>query len=160
MIGIRVLTEDDWRLWRELRLAALADSPAAFGSRLADWQDAGEERWRSRLAMPGSHNVVAEVDGHPAGMASGVPSDDPDVRELIAMWVRPEARGMGAGDALIAAVAEQARATGATRLRLTVYEQNTVAALLYRRNGFAYTAAPDDTERDVERLMVKPLAGP
>ena len=46
MIGIRVLAEDDWRLWRDLRLAALAESPDAFGSRLADWQDAGEARWR------------------------------------------------------------------------------------------------------------------
>jgi ribosomal protein S18 acetylase RimI-like enzyme len=157
MIGIRVLTEDDWRLWKELRLAALADAPAAFGSRLADWQDAGEERWRSRLAMPGSRNLVADVGGSPAGMASGVPAGDPAARELIAMWVRPKARGAGVGDALIRAVAQWARASGAARLRLVVYEHNTAAKLLYQRNGFTDPAPRTDPEPGAERRMVKPL---
>ena len=42
MIEVRVLTPASWQIWRELRLAALAGAPDAFGSRLADWQDAGE----------------------------------------------------------------------------------------------------------------------
>jgi ribosomal protein S18 acetylase RimI-like enzyme len=156
MIGIRVLTEDDWRLWKELRLAALADAPAAFGSRLADWQDAGEERWRSRLAMPGSRNLVADVGGSPAGMASGVPAGDPAARELIAMWVRPDARGRRVGDALIAAVADWARTEGAAELRLAVYPHNTAAVNLYRRNGFAEVAP----QEGAERFMAKPLGDP
>ncbi|MDA1362750.1 GNAT family N-acetyltransferase [Glycomyces luteolus] len=156
---MHVLTSDDWRLWRELRLAALAEAPDAFASRLADWQDEGdrEERWRSRLAMPGSHNLVAEADGRPVGMASGVPAGDPLVRELIAMWVSPKARGAGVGDALILGVARWARASGAARLRLAVYEHNAAAKALYQRNGFNDTAAPSDSERGAERFMIKPL---
>jgi GNAT superfamily N-acetyltransferase len=38
VIELRVLTPDDWPVWRELRLAALAEAPYAFGSRLADWR--------------------------------------------------------------------------------------------------------------------------
>jgi GNAT superfamily N-acetyltransferase len=160
VIDLRVLTPDDWRLWRDLRLAALAEAPYAFGSRLADWQGDGdrEERWRSRLAMPGWYNAVAEADGRPAGMASGVPTGDPLVSELIAMWVRPEARGRGVGDALIAAVAAWARASGAAQLRLAVYEQNTAAALLYRRNGFTDIPPPDGAEPGTKRYLAKPLA--
>ena len=69
MIELRVLTPDDWRAWRRLRLAALAEAPYAFGSRLADWQGDGdrEERWRARLGIPGSFNVIAVLDGEPAG---------------------------------------------------------------------------------------------
>lgn len=54
-----MLTPDDWPIWRELRLAALAEAPQAFGSRLADWQGEGdrEERWRDRLSIPGSCNA-------------------------------------------------------------------------------------------------------
>lgn len=161
MIELRALSGEDWRLWRELRLAALAEAPYAFASRLADWQGHGdqEERWRSRLAMPGSHNLVAEVDGRPVGMASGVPTDDPEVRELIAMWVSPEARGIGVGDTLIVGVAQWARESGASELRLAVYEHNAAAAGLYRRNGFIETTSPPVLEPGSERVMVKSLIG-
>jgi len=40
VIEIRALVPASWRLWRDLRLAALAEAPAAFTSRLADWRDA------------------------------------------------------------------------------------------------------------------------
>jgi len=36
MIEARVLSEDDWKLWRELRLAALTEAPYAFGAQLSD----------------------------------------------------------------------------------------------------------------------------
>lgn len=51
VIELRVLTPDHWPAWRELRLAALAEAPYAFGSRLADWQGDRdrEQRWRDRL---------------------------------------------------------------------------------------------------------------
>ena len=106
MIELRVLTPDDWRAWRQLRLAALAEAPYAFSSRLADWQGDGdrEERWRARLEIAGSYNVVAVLDGEPAGMASGVPAGE-GVAELISMWVSPAARGHGVGDHLVQAVA-------------------------------------------------------
>ncbi|GAA2166424.1 MULTISPECIES: GNAT family N-acetyltransferase [Glycomyces] len=158
MIDLRVLAPDDWRVWRSLRLAALAEAPEAFASRLADWEGDGdrEKRWRSRLAMPGAHNLVAELAGRPVGMASGVPASDPQARELIAMWVSPGARGAGVGDALIAAVTRWARAEGASELRLAVYSHNLAAAALYRRNGFA-DSVPPGPERVGERVMAKPL---
>lgn len=162
MIEMRVLTSDDWPIWRELRLAALAGAPDAFGSRLADWQGEGDrsERWRARLEIPGSHNLVAMLDRSPVGMASGVPTDDRGVVELISMWVDPAARGRGVGDSLLAAVERWAEQVGADVLKLAVAEGNEAAAALYRRNGFHLTAElgdlmPDGVHR--EQIMAKSL---
>ena len=162
MIEVRALTPASWQIWRELRLAALAGAPDAFGSRLADWQDAGEERWRERLAIPGSVNFVAVLDGEPAGMASGVPGDD-GTPELISMWVSPAGRGRGIGDRLVQAVAQWARQQGAAALRLTVAEDNEKAAALYRRNGFASTGEVEGPMPDgmrMEMVMEKQLRSP
>jgi GNAT superfamily N-acetyltransferase len=163
VIEWRVLTSDDWPVWRDLRLAALAEAPHAFGSRLADWQGDGDsnERWRARLEIPG-HHLVAVVDGRPVGMASGVPTDDDGVVELISMWVHPTARGRGIGDQLLGAVERWARQVGADTLTLAVADGNEAAAVLYRRNGFRCTGEshlmPDGVRR--EQIMSKTLRSP
>jgi hypothetical protein len=58
-VTLITLSSGDWRVWRSLRLAALAEASGAFGSRLADWVDADEGRWRKRLVIPGTIDLVA-----------------------------------------------------------------------------------------------------
>ncbi|SCF47284.1 GNAT family N-acetyltransferase [Micromonospora mirobrigensis] len=156
MIELRELTPQDWALWRELRLAALAESPHAFGSRLADWRDAGDDRWRARLALVGSVNLVALLDGVPVGMASGVPGDGDRTVELISMWVAPAGRGRGVGDALVNAVESGARRASATTVELAVRVANAPAIALYARHGFTDTGrTPADDA--TEKIMAKSL---
>jgi ribosomal protein S18 acetylase RimI-like enzyme len=162
MIEMRVLAENDWKVWRELRLAALTEAPYAFGSRLADWQGDGdgEQRWRDRLSVPGSYNVVALLDGQPVGMASGVPTDQDGVVELISMYVTPAGRGRGVGDHLLHAVERWAQQVEAEALRLAVAEGNRNAIALYERNGFHDTGEPGDLMPDGirrEHIMTKRL---
>lgn len=164
MIELRSLGPDDWQAWRELRLAALAEAPYAFGSTLAEWQGEGdrEERWRGRLTIPGSHNVVA-VGGEGAravGMASGVPDESPDAVELISMWVSPAVRGHGVGDRLIGEIVAWAVERGARTLRLSVMPDNRAALALYERHGFTETGEPGDLLSDGVRrelIMAKAL---
>ncbi|PJE98027.1 GNAT family N-acetyltransferase [Streptomyces carminius] len=166
MTEIRTLTADDWRTWRELRLAALAEAPGAFGSRLADWQGPGdrEERWRARLDLPGACHFLALLDGRPAGMAGGVPVPEPagegGTAELISMWVAPAARGRGTGDELVRAVVRWAAAAGNRAVRLSVFSGNTHAAALYRRHGFVPTGPAGDPLPDGRRehVMVRTLS--
>ncbi|WP_329032952.1 GNAT family N-acetyltransferase [Streptomyces sp. NBC_01725] len=159
MVRLRILTTNDWPLWREARLAALTEAPHAFKSRLADWDRGGEERWRARLETPGTYNVVASLNGRTAGMASGVPGEG-GVCELRSVWVGPGARGLGVGNRLIAAVETWARRSGATTLKLAVIPGNESAVALYRRNGFVLTDERGDLLPDgvtTERVMAKPL---
>lgn len=82
---------------------------------------------------------------------------------LDGICVSPEARGSGAGTALLQAVADEARARGFRELRLDVIDTNPRARALYERNGFV----PLRTERlgplrmvfgfAASTAMVKPL---
>ncbi|MEE1822746.1 GNAT family N-acetyltransferase [Streptomyces sp. BE20] len=169
MIELRALTSDDWRLWRGLRLAALGEAPYAFGSTLADWQGEGdrEERWRSRLEIPGAVDLVAFVDGEPAGMASGVPGEDAEGKpdrastELISMWVGPAARGRGVGERLIREIELWAATRGCAALKLAVMPDNERAIALYERAGFTRTGEEGDLLADGVRrelVLAKPVS--
>ena len=162
VIEIRALSPADWQLWRRLRLDALAEAPDAFGSRLADWQGDNdrEDRWRGRLGIQGSFNVVAVLGDEPVGMASGVPTTDDGVAAIISMWIAPTARGRGVGDALVKAIEQWARDRGARVLRLDVADGNRAACQLYQRNGFTFTGELGDLMADGvrrERVMAKSL---
>jgi ribosomal protein S18 acetylase RimI-like enzyme len=50
MIVVREITADDWELMRDVRLAALAESPSAFGSSYAREVAFTEEQWRGRIS--------------------------------------------------------------------------------------------------------------
>jgi GNAT superfamily N-acetyltransferase len=151
---LRALTSGDWAEWREVRLAALREAPYAFTTKLEEWQGTGdtEERWRQRLDV-GSLDLLADFDGEPAGMASGMPADEDGTIWLISMWVAPFARGRGVGDALIDAVIRWAAESGARRVALLVFEDNLPATALYRRHGFVQES-PD------KRMLVLTISQP
>ncbi|MBM7414481.1 MULTISPECIES: GNAT family N-acetyltransferase [Nocardiaceae] len=157
-IELRRVTADDWEAWRSLRLAALAEDPHAFGSTLADWQDAPECRWRDRLSIPGALDLVAFDAAVPVGLASGVPDvDDPDSAELISMWTDPAARGRGIARSLITAIARWAAASGAVTLTLSVMSENVAARRTYERSGFTASDTPGDQLPDGRHEVVMRL---
>jgi GNAT superfamily N-acetyltransferase len=157
-LAVRRLQPDDWQVLRDIRLAALADSPSAFASTLAREAAFTEADWRWRLTNGCSVVATDSAQGEPVGLAGGYLHDG--VPELIAMWVHPTRRGTGAAELLVEAVADWAREQGAARLRLWVVEGNDRAERVYRRLGFAPTGAaqpvpgnPSLTEAQMERLL-------
>ncbi|MGI9623320.1 MAG: GNAT family N-acetyltransferase [Acidimicrobiales bacterium] len=155
MSEIRKLTTDQWPVWRDVRLRALEEDPAAFGSTLADWSGSGDskERWSERLDNVAA-NFVAFLPGGPVGQVSGGRTEQSAHVELMSMWVAPEARGTGVGDALVEAVERWARELGAESVALSVKVDNRPAIRLYERKGFARASTP---ARDGEYEMVKSL---
>src|SRR5579863_6406019 len=131
---------------RSLRLEALSDSPEAFGSTYerelartdADWQ-----RWLA----PGA-TFILEKDGEVCGLVAGVLDQlDASVVHLMAMWVRPAARGMGVAELLIDSVKSWAWQGNARQVRLNVFESNSRARRCYERAGFRATGRRFSNER-------------
>ena len=152
-VRLQILTVDEWRLFREMRLEALRDAPGAFSSTLADWQDAGEARWRQRLTnVP--FNAIAYLDDAPAGMVGATEPNAAGRVELISMWVAPFARGRRVGDALVESVVRWAAGRGASEVILEVVESNGRARAFYERCGFADQGrAPKAAVAQPERWM-------
>ncbi len=170
-VQVRQLRSDDWPRYREIRLAALADAPGAFGSTLAREQALTDADWQERARSAAAGEVrtafVAEEDGAWVGLVGGYVTDGPpaDV-EMVSLWVAPHARGRGVGNQLVDAVVRWACDRGARVLGLWVTEGNRRAIGLYERRGFVATADrqplpsdPDRLEMHMVRVLTPAAAG-
>lgn len=141
---VRELGRDEAAVWRELRLAALQDSPDAFGRTYEEESelpiDAWEETVEGITDSPSAVNLVAESGGHPVGLTHCRLDDEhPSRAQIFAMWVRPEARGKGAGRRLVEQALAWAADVGAATAELEVTEGNEAAFGCYASAGFEDT---------------------
>jgi ribosomal protein S18 acetylase RimI-like enzyme len=146
-MAIRRVQPEEWQVYRQVRLTALAEAPYAFMSTLERERGFGEDIWRQRLGSPAAATFLAWRDAEPAGTATGKaddPADEyavPGAWQLVGMWVDPRSRGLGIADLLVNAVAGHASAQGADDLVLWVSEVNDRARAFYKRMGFVPTGA-------------------
>lgn len=133
---IRRLTADDALLYRDLRLMALRDHPAAFTSAYEDEVAQPLSLYAERLT---SSTVFADdrsdrLDGM-AGfyIREGLKTCHRGI--LWGMYVRPSARGTGLAMALIEAIKDHARPL-VEEVMLGVGTDNPAAIARYRAAGF------------------------
>src|SRR5207302_6969493 len=92
--------------------------------------------------------LIAERDGRAVGFVFCVLGDTGrQTAHVTDIYVRPEARGRGIGQALLAEIIEPARAAGFDHASLEVLLRNADARRLYERLGFA----------PVDMFMVAPI---
>lgn len=87
--------------------------------------------------------LIARVADQPAGCVA-YRSLGGGIVELKRMYVTPDHRGLGVGRALVAALLDEARSTGVTRVVLDSFHTMTAAHRIYRDSGFRDVAAPPD----------------
>ncbi len=140
MVVVRTATIEEWQVLRDIRLAALRDAPNAFGSTYARQATSVEADWRRRISRGRTFFAyVTEVnETEPAGLVRSS-QEQPGTVELVSLWVRPQARGLGVGQALVDAVINWAKARSAAFVHLWLTEGNQRALALYKRCGFALT---------------------
>lgn len=153
MIVIRRLDTCSWGIYREVRLAALAESPGAFGATLEETSRRTEAEWQACLLDRVS--FVAFDGARPVGLVSGIAGPEPGLAELISMWVAPAYRRRAVGERLVREVMAWARADGYRRLTLTVVDDNDGALAFYRGLGFTPTGATFPYPNDAARYEIE-----
>ncbi len=159
------LTPDRAAEWRAIRLEALRIAPEAFGSSIDDWDGRPLADFAARLA--GCEVWAAgPAPGTPLAVASweaGISPAEPDLGWVMSVYVNPDARGQGLGDAIFARLIDRASRAGMTRMGLHVGQANARAQALYMRAGFLPTGAPPMLnergawEIEMRRMLRQPL---
>lgn len=135
----------DWRVWPavdgdEEALAVL--EAESFGDR--SW---GENSVRKSFVVPGVAILLAgEARRAPAGFV--IWRDLGGEAEILSLGVAPGKQQQGVGRALVAALADAAKAVGAARIFLEVDAGNEAAIALYRRAGFTQSGRRQGYYRD------------
>ncbi|MCY1128582.1 GNAT family N-acetyltransferase [Frigidibacter sp. RF13] len=134
-MDLRRLGPADSDLWRDIRLEALKRAPEQFSSSFADWAERPLADFAGRLE---SASVWAVIEaGRAVAVAALTPDDEARALGWVeSVYVRPEARGRGLAQAVVARIERAGRERGYQELRLEVRAANPAARGLYARMGF------------------------
>jgi GNAT superfamily N-acetyltransferase len=150
--SIRALAPGDHPAVVRLVTDVLAEHgfPASMGGLEADFRDLG-----GRYAGGRAGFWVAEDDGAIVGSVAvrpkpegGGPSEGAGTCEIKRLYLRPDRRGAGLGQALYAHAEAFARAAGYTRIWLDSSRRFAKAHALYERNGFVLLEQLDNDWED------------
>lgn len=136
-ISLRQLEDHEWALLRELRLAAVADTPAAFLVHPERERPNVDDDWR--VYLKAGAWLVAEDAGQAVGMLCVVVDPQTQGRYVESMWVAPRYRKFGIGARLLTYAASLVRAEHQASLFLWVLDGNDRARDFHHSQGFRPT---------------------
>ena len=138
---IRRVTATDGALIREIRLRALRTDPASFGGtyeREQAYTDSQWNEWASEDASGDDAATFLALEGSEAvGIVVGARREkEPDVFDVFAMWVAPEARRRGIARRLLETVESWMISAGGRTSTLSVTTAAEAARTLYESAGY------------------------
>lgn len=171
-VRVRALGAADAQAYWDVRYATLSSDPFAFGTTAERFAALPLEQVAERVT-PSDTRVsfgafLSGPDGQEAlvGILTLVRLDSPGFAhraDVLGVAVLREARGQGAGDALMRAALDHARSwEGLTSLHLAVTDTQAAARRLYERHGFQVWGTQPDAIRRAgqvlqEHFMWRPL---
>lgn len=171
MIQLRPITLVDVHAFKTTRLAALRDTPTAFGSTYEKESQLTDADWLARVRQWNGERSLACLAWDretPCGIvAAFLDQQQADKAHLVSMWVAPTHRHRGAGRSLVSFVIEWGRQQQAGSLLLMVTSNNDPAMKFYNSLGFELTGQtapyPNDPalfELEMKRVLTPASSAP
>lgn len=133
---MKMLTKNDWEIWKQFRLAALKNSPESFGSSYEEeltWPDVAFQNQLSKSEIFGA--FIDDLLVSSAGFYTLNSLKTKHRGVIWGMYTLAEYRGEGIASALIQAIITHARSR-VTQLHLTCVTSNLGAVMFYQKLGF------------------------
>lgn len=135
---IRTTEERDWAILKEIRLAALLDTPTAFGVSHQAAITNSDDQWKQRASSKTQPKFWLEFQNDKAIGMIGAGVDKTERYNLIAMWVEPQSRGLGVAGYLVNSVKSDSINRGFNQVFLDVSPDNLQATQFYKKHGFVF----------------------
>ena len=150
-----ILAPAQWELVREMRLAALSESPHAFLGIIRKESSFDESDWRNTFKSASWHGffVACAI----VGIAkSSILAEHPEERYVESFWVRPDHRKRQVGRRMLQSIVDEARREQRRVIRLSVLRRNQSAIDAFYRLGLATIVAHRSSEDEI--CLELPLA--
>lgn len=135
-IRIKWLTEDDWLIYKKIRLEAITRVPSAFGTAYEEEVEHPESVWRERTP----NCLFAFVGETSVGLIGHIRLTrikQKHIVHIVSFYVKEEYRGRGIGKALLEGIMERIRGySGVEKVALSVSSTQVPALRLYEKYGF------------------------
>jgi len=152
LITIERITAQNAFVFKTVRLAALQNTPHAFGSTYAKESQFDDAEWLRRVVrMNGEKGIgFLAMDGNHACGIVGAFLDVNDAKraQLVSMWTAPTHRHQRVGRQLVDAIIGWARLRHARAMLLMVTSNNQPAMRFYERLGFTRTGRTEPYPND------------
>lgn len=163
MVTVRRIGLDEGTLYRDMRLASLADSPDAFSTTLESANKRSLESWTEQAdsAAAGRDRAIflAFIEDKPVGIAALYrDAEDQALGEVVQVWVIPTYRGHRVAGELLDSILSWARNSSYERLSAWVNGENQRAARFFGKHGFQMTSRNEPFRPgsvQVSRLMTR-----
>ncbi|MBX2839495.1 MAG: GNAT family N-acetyltransferase [Gammaproteobacteria bacterium] len=137
---VRLINDQEWPIYKELRLRSLSDAPEAFCATLESALALNDEEWQQRVSVCHQRPrapLFAIWDNSVCGLGlATLDESNQKLAHLFQLWVAPEFRQLGLGKALIQYAQDWARLKSAESLMLGIVVGNDQAGKLYESLGF------------------------
>ncbi|MEC5425789.1 GNAT family N-acetyltransferase [Virgibacillus sp. C22-A2] len=162
---IRQLNRTDAEDYLSIRLEALQSSPYAFASSYEEEKNQTAEKYKNRFTTPANtFTFGAFEESQLVGVVTLITEQLIKLNHranIVAMYIKPEKRGIGLGKDLILKVLEKAyRLEGIEQIYLSVVTTNIPAKKLYASCGFEIIGKEkralkiDNTYYDEEHMVL------
>jgi RimJ/RimL family protein N-acetyltransferase len=155
-IKVKSATANDYLKVRELRLAALLDSPQAFGAKYDELKDHPDSYWQQLLTVA---NWCLVFDGELGIGLLAIDRADKDRKAdcwVSSWWIDKSYRGQGISKLMAAWIYELCQKNDWQRIGLGVWPDNKSAISVYLKLGFVAADALMPS-RSIPGLMYLPM---